>query len=152
MPLLTERGASYRTAAIGLGLIGVGQVAGRLGFVFIPKRWGPTGRLVIIIGAAAAALLALALLPGPLWLLLAFGIVIGMARGCHTLVQATAVADRWGTRRFGTINGVFSAPLLVASALAPTVGTALGGAIGFGATATAMAALVGAAALLGSRT
>lgn len=152
VPLLTERGASYQTAAFGLGLIGVGQVAGRLGFAFIPRRWGPAGRLVIISAAAAVVLLAFALLPGPLWLLLGVGIVAGMARGCQTLIQATAVADRWGTRGFGTINGVFSAPLLAASALAPAVGTGLGDAIGFGATAALMAVLVGAAAIAGSRT
>lgn len=36
-------------------------------------------------------------------------------RSSHTLLQATAVADRWGTENFATINGVFTELLTVAA-------------------------------------
>ena len=42
-----------------------------------------------------------------------------------TLVQATAVSDRWGTLRFGHLNGILSAPIMLATAAAPWLGSAL---------------------------
>ena len=152
VPVLTGHGASYRLAAAGLGLVGVGQVAGRLGYALVPARHGPGIRLAVVGGAAAVVLLVLAMLPGPLWLLLSLGIVAGMARGCHTLVQATAVSDRWGTLNFPTINGIFSVPLLAASALAPVAGSALGGAVGYPAMTAIMGAVVGIASIAALRT
>ncbi|HEY9291912.1 MAG TPA: MFS transporter [Microlunatus sp.] len=152
VPVLTGHGASYQLAAAGLGLVGVGQVAGRLGYALVPARHGPGVRLAAVGGAAAVILLVLAALPGPLWLLLGLGIVAGMARGCHTLVQATAVSDRWGTINFPTINGIFSAPLLAASALAPVAGSAIGGAIGYPAMTAVMGGLVGLASIVAIRT
>lgn len=152
VPLLLDRGASYGLAAVGLGLVGVGQVAGRIGFALVPRRKPPGWRLGFISAGSALSLLLLGVLPGPLGLLLAVGILAGTARGCQTLIQATAVADRWGTKNFATINGVFVAPLTAAGAVAPAFGAWLGGQLGFGMMAGLMAALVGAAAVVGSRT
>lgn len=152
VPLLVDRGASYGLAAVGLGLVGVGQVAGRIGFALIPRRKAPEWRLMVITLGSALSLLLLGVVPGPVGVLLAVAILAGMARGCQTLIQATSVADRWGTRQFATINGVFVAPLTAAGAVAPALGAWLGGQLGFGMMAGVMAALVGAAAIVGSRT
>ncbi len=51
--------------------------------------------------------------------------VLGLARGIYTLIQATAITDRWGPAAYGTLNGILTAPALVASAAAPFVGAAL---------------------------
>jgi MFS family permease len=152
VPLLIEHGASYQVAAVGLGILGVGQVAGRIGFVFIPRRLGPGSQLLIIGSAAALTLVGLGYLPGPVSLLIGVGFVAGMARGCKTLLQATAVADRWGTTSFGTINGVFAAPVTAATAVAPVVGAGLGGVLGYPLMSGLMAALVAVAAVAGWRT
>lgn len=152
VPLLIDRGAGYAVAAVGLGLLGAGQVAGRIGYALIPRRQPPGMRFMIIIGTSAITLLALAVVPGPIWLLIVIGVVAGMARGCQTLVQANAVSDRWGTAGFGTINGIFAAPLTAAGALAPAVGAGLGGVLGFPVMAAVMAGLVAVAAVAGART
>ncbi len=46
-------------------------------------------------------------------------------RGIFTLVQATAITDRWGATHYGRLNGLMSAPIVIVMALAPWAGTAL---------------------------
>jgi MFS family permease len=144
IPLLMEKGADYATAALGLGLVGAGQVAGRLLFAAIPAG----ARLPVITGTAAAVLM-LAALPGPLPVLIAAGILAGAVRGCQTLLQATLVADRWGANSLGTLQGTFAAPLTAVTALAPAAGPAIAAWLGsFTAMAYAMAAVTTIAALI----
>jgi predicted MFS family arabinose efflux permease len=152
VPLLTSRGAGYGLAAFGLGLLGAGQVAGRISYAVVPQRQPPAVRLVIIGLAAAVSLAGLAVIPGPVWLLISVGVLAGALRGCQTLLQATAVSDRWGTRDFGTINGIFGVPLVASTALAPAVGAGLGGLIGFPLMTGLMAVLAAVAALACWRT
>jgi MFS family permease len=57
--------------------------------------------------------------------LVAASILAGMARGIFTLIQATAIADRWGTGAYGRLTELLSAPLTVMSAVAPYTGAAL---------------------------
>ncbi|KRE47594.1 MFS transporter [Arthrobacter sp. Soil736] len=145
IPLLMEKGAGYTTAALGLGLVGAGQVGGRLFFAAIPAR----ARLPIITGTATAAVLLLALLPGPAPMLIATGMFAGAVRGCQTLLQATIVADRWGTNSLGILQGTFAPPLTAVTALAPAAGPAVAAWLGsFTAMAYAMAAATGIAALI----
>jgi MFS family permease len=145
IPLLMEKGASYAVAALGLGLVGAGQVGGRLLFGFIPVRT----RLPAITGTAAGAVLLLAVLPGPLPALIAAGSLAGAVRGCHTLLQATVVADRWGARNLGTLQGTFAAPLTAVTAVAPAAGPAAAVWLGsYTGMTYAMAGVAAAAALM----
>jgi MFS family permease len=130
VPLLVERGTSLSTAALGLGLIGVGQVAGRLVFEPLCRATSPGGRVTVVVVVGGTCVTALGLLPGPVGVLVAVAVAAGAARGLHTLLQASAVSDRWGTGSFGRINGVFSAPTTVAVALAPAGGVVLAGLVG----------------------
>lgn len=130
VPLLTGRGVSLSTAALGLGLTGVGQVTGRVFFGPLARRTSPAGRACGAIVLGSVGVLALAALPGPAGLLLAVAVLAGAGRGMHTLLQASAVSDRWGTRAFGRINGVFSAPMTLAVALAPAGGVLVAGLVG----------------------
>jgi MFS family permease len=125
VPLVMERGLPYATAAIALGLVGAGQVIGRLGYGALSHRTTPRQRTMLIYGAGAVSLAALAVVPEPAWLIITLAVLAGAARGCHTLLQATAVADRWGTENFGQINGMLNAPITALSALAPVAGPAL---------------------------
>lgn len=53
-----------------------------------------------------------------------------MIRGNLTLLQATAVTDRWGTTHYGRLSGLLGAPAHAAAALAPFAGAVLAGPLG----------------------
>jgi MFS family permease len=125
VPMLEEQGMSRNLAAVALGLGGVGQVTGRLGYAWFAARTSVSARTVTVILAVAAATAALALAPAFTLLLIGLGMLVGLARGIYTLIQATAITDRWGPSAYGTLNGLLTAPSLVASASAPFVGAAL---------------------------
>jgi MFS family permease len=130
VPLLTGRGLSPTAAAWALGLGGAGQVAGRLCYRPLLSRAGVRSRTCMIATAGAACILLLAVLPGPAALLFAVAVLTGAVRGMFTLVEATVVADYWGPAGYASLNGVFSAPLTAATAIAPTAGAALASAAG----------------------
>ena len=148
IPLLTARGASSGIAAWALGLGGVGQVAGRLGYRTLVRRSSVRTRTVCILAASAATTTVLAAVPGPLPLLIAIAIVAGTTRGIATLLQATAVSDRWGTAAYGSLSGIMAAPVTIAGAIAPAAGAALATSLGgYPALFAALAATAALAAL-----
>jgi MFS family permease len=130
VPLLLERGASTSLAAWALGLGGLGQVLGRLGYGRLTERLTVRSRGMVVLGLSAAATALLAVLPGPTPLLIAVAMLAGAARGVFTLLQATAISDRWGSVHYGRLNGLLSAPALIATALAPWAGAALAQTLG----------------------
>lgn len=154
VPLLIERGLDVQTAAWALGLGGVGQVLGRALYTRAVGRLGVRARAVAVLGALAVTTGLLAALPGPWWLLVAAATLTGAARGITTLLQATAVSDRWPPRYYGRLSGLLSAPATVAVAVSPWAGAALAGVLGgyplvFG--LLAGAAALGAVLAVGSR-
>lgn len=130
VPLLLERGLSTTTAAWALGLGGVGQVLGRLGYGRLVRRLGVRARSVGVLAAVAALTLLFGLLPGPALLLVAVSVLAGAARGIFTLLQATAVTDRWGAAHYGRLGGLLAAPAMVATAVSPWAGSALAAVVG----------------------
>jgi MFS family permease len=117
-------------AAWALGLGGAGQVAGRLCYRPLAAHAGVRGRILAVMAAGALSTLLLALLPGPAVLLIAASVLAGTVRGLFTLVEATAVSDYWGPAGYASLNGMFSAPLTAATAIAPTIGAALAASVG----------------------
>ncbi|WP_164701107.1 MFS transporter [Modestobacter sp. KNN46-3] len=147
IPLLTGRGMSASLAATTLGLLGAGQLLGRIGYAPLAARTTPATRTVVILAASALAIGLLAAVPGPAPLLIGLAVLVGAARGAATLLQATVVADRWGSARYGALSGWFAAPITAAAALAPWAGTALAESVGsYPATFAGLAALVAVAA------
>lgn len=130
VPLLTEQGITAGTAAWALGVGGIGQVLGRLVYAPLDRRTPPVGRTVVVLAVCAATTGLLAVVARPVALVLVVSLVAGVARGIYTLLQATAVSDRWGTYRFGTLNGILHTPVVLAIALAPWAGAALAGPLG----------------------
>jgi MFS family permease len=124
VPLLVGRGMSLSMAALALGLGGVGQVAGRLGYAWLSARTSLRARTVLVLLVGAVTTVVLGLLPGPAVLLVAASILAGTTRAIFTLLHATAVSDRWGTHHYGRLNGLISAPITFAEALAPAAGAA----------------------------
>ncbi|MGW7457361.1 MFS transporter [Streptomyces sp. NPDC054797] len=148
VPLLIARGATPTEAAWILGLGGVGQTLGRLLYATLARRTGPTARTVALIAAGGVSTAALALIPGPLPLLALVAITAGTVRGNLTLLQATAVTDRWGVAQYGRLSGLLTAPASLAAALAPFAGAALAGVLGHSRLFLVLAALSLAAAAL----
>lgn len=130
IPLLIERGATPTQAAWALGLGGAGQTLGRTLYASLSARTSVTTRTTTLIALGSATTASLALVPGPIPLLAGLAILAGVVRGNLTLLQATAVTDRWGTTHYGRLSALLGAPAHVAAALAPWAGAALAGPLG----------------------
>ncbi|MFJ4649203.1 MFS transporter [Streptomyces bobili] len=130
VPLLLERGFTTTEAAWALGLGGAGQTLGRTLYATLARHTGTTARTVALIALGSLTTAALALVPGPYGLLVALSVAAGMVRGNLTLLQATAITDRWGTTHYGRLSGLLAAPTTAASALAPFAGAALAAPLG----------------------
>lgn len=149
VPLMLERGLSPTEAAWVLGIGGVGQVAGRIVYAGAASRMSLIARTVSVFVLVAAGLAALAFISGPALLLIAFSIVAGVGRGIATLLQATAIPDRWGSRAYGHLSGVLGVSTLLAMAMGPWLGALLAEATGSYASAfIAFAALAGSGTVL----
>ena len=130
VPLLIERGLTTSLAAWALGLGGIGQVLGRLGYRRMTRHVGVRGRAAVIFALLALTSALLAVLPGPPVLLILVAMGAGAARGVFTLLQATALSDRWPPRFYGRLNGLLSAPAMFAVAVSPWAGSALAAVLG----------------------
>ncbi|MDF1478331.1 MFS transporter [Leifsonia sp. H3M29-4] len=149
IPLFTEKGIGFELAALALGLLGAGQVIGRLLFVALPRGTRPWVPIALIAALTGILLAALGIIPGPLWALIAVAVLAGAVRGANTLAQGSAVIDRWGTRNYGAINGVVAAPVTIMVALAPAIGPAVAAGVGgYQTMALVMAGIAAVAALL----
>jgi MFS family permease len=125
VPLLTERGLSTSVAAVALGLGGAGQVLGRLGYARLAAATSVRTRTVIVLMASAVITALLGLVPGPALLLIAGAVLAGVTRGILTLVQATAITDRWGAVHYGRLSGLLLGPVTLTAAIAPWAGSAM---------------------------
>lgn len=124
VPLLIEHGADAALAATALGLGGAGQVLGRIGYLPLQRFAGTRVRTVGIIAATAMTTILLGVATSVVTLI-AVAIGAGLARGLFTLVQATAITDRWGPSEYGHLSGIMSAPIVIAMASAPWAGAVL---------------------------
>jgi MFS family permease len=130
VPLLTERGMTTSAAAVALGLGGVGQVLGRLGYARLSARTSVRTRTLLILLLSALVTTLLGVVPGPALVLIAGSVIAGVTRGIFTLVQATAITDRWGAVHYGRLNGLLTAPVMLTAAVAPWAGSALASVLG----------------------
>jgi len=126
IPLMTERGISTQVAAVALGLGGAGQVLGRLGYRALVRRVGVRARTVLIFAGIAVTTALLGVFTS-MAALITVAILAGFVRGIMTLLQATAVTERWGPTHYGHLSGILSAPTSLTTALGPWIGAALAG-------------------------
>lgn len=149
VPLLTSNGLTTGEAATALGVGGVGQVVGRLFYGPVLSRMGPTARAQVTVGGVVATTGALAVWQSPLVLVCVLTFASGTVRGIFTLIQATAVVDRWGVGDIGHRNGILAGAITVVSAFAPWVGALLAAVLGsYDATFAVLAGLAAASMLL----
>lgn len=123
--LLLDEGFSVQLAAWVLGLSGAGQVAGRLLYPWLDRRFAAHVRAALVISLLAVTLMALSLVPGPTTVVITIAVLSGAARGLFTLITATVMGDYWGTERYAALNGIYNAPIGIATALAPAFGAAV---------------------------
>ncbi|CAN3129054.1 MFS transporter [Mycobacterium sp. smrl_JER01] len=148
VPLMDQRGISTGAAAVALGLGGAGQVLGRLGYAALVRRVGVVPRTVLIITGVAATTAMLGMFTA-YGALLAVAIGAGIMRGIMTLLQATAVTERWGASHYGHLSGILNAPVMIATAVGPFVGAGLASLLGgYDAMFVALGAIAAAGALL----
>ena len=124
VPLLIERGFSPSLAALTLGLGGAGQVIGRIFYLPLAAKTSVRVRTVSVIAVAGLSTAWLGLASSTA-ALIGIAIGAGLVRGIFTLIQATAITDRWGGEHYGRLNGLMSAPIVIVMALAPWAGTVL---------------------------
>lgn len=152
VPLMNQRGISTAAAAIALGLGGAGQVLGRLGYRALARQIAVVPRTVVVMAAVAVTTVLIGVFTSPLVLVIVT-VAAGMARGVMTLLQATAVTERWGTTHYGHLSGILSAPVMLATALGPFVGAALAGLLGgYAAMFVLLGGIAAVAALLAAAT
>jgi hypothetical protein len=81
--------------------------------------------VVLEIAPAAVGLLGAIVLAGyaavvdPVWIF-ATAIIAGAIRGSLTLVQASAIADGWGSQSYGQLNGILAGPVSALTVLTPS--------------------------------
>lgn len=144
VPLLTGNGLTTTQAATALGVGGVGQVVGRVFYGPMFSPMAPTARAVTTVGGVVVTTGALAAWQSPLALVCVLAFFSGTMRGIFTLIQATAVVDRWGVGDIGHRNGILTGAITVVSAFAPWVGALLAALLGsYDATFAVLAALAG---------
>jgi MFS family permease len=122
VPLQLEHGISTTAAAAALGVGGAGQVAGRLLYGPMLVKLDVRVRTVVTLAAASVTILLLALIHEPLAVIVAVSFAAGTARGVFTLLQATAVSERWGTAGYGWRTAVITGCTATAAALSPWIG------------------------------
>ena len=152
VPLMAQRGISTGAAAVALGLGGAGQVLGRLGYQALVRRISVVPRTVIIMAGIAVTTALLGLFTS-LAALIAVAIAAGLVRGIMTLLQATAVTERWGATHYGHLSGILSAPVMLATAVGPFIGAALASVLdGYGAMFLVLGGIAVAATVLAAAT
>ena len=144
---LLGQGESPGFAAFAVGLVGISQIPGRLLFAPLGKRLPrpvATGSVfalmslgvAVVVSAHSTAAIVVGL------------VLLGMGNGMSTLARATAIADLFGARAYGTIAAVAGSLTTGARALAPVVGALYAAAFGYVALLWTLAVLALAAAVL----
>ena len=150
IPFLLERGHSPAFAAFAVGLIGVSQIPGRLLFAPIAARLPrplATARVFVLIAAGIAVIVSVARDRA----VVAGLVLLGMGNGMATLARATAIADLYGARAYGTIASVAAAMTTTARAAGPVAAALYAALVGYGALLWTLAALAALAAALAFR-
>ena len=150
IPFLLEQGYTTRFAAFAVGLIGISQIPGRLLFAPLATRL-PRAYATASVFALVACGIALIVGVHSTSAVLAGFVVLGMGNGMTTLARATAMADLYGQRDYGTI-GSFAALLTTSARAAGPVAAALWAeTVGYGALLWTLVVLAAAAVPLAYR-
>lgn len=146
IPYLTSLGYSATSAAAAIGWMGAMQLPGRLLFVPIASWLGAnaaTASIFLAQGVGTALLATVTRLP----ILIPAIVLLGAANGMATLARAVAVAEVFGPRYYGSINGALGMWANGARAAGPVGASLLG--VWLGGYEPVLWALAGTVALAG---
>lgn len=124
IPLLVERGESTGFAAFALALLGGSQLPGRVLFAPLGERLARRHATAALFGLQLIGLLVLLGWPSH-GSILVFAALFGAGAGASSPARAALVADLYGARHYGRINGVLALLLTLARAAAPLGASAL---------------------------
>ena len=120
IPFLQSIGIPGPAAASSVAFYALSSVLGRLGFGFLADRYSK--RLMMATCTAMIAV-GLALLPfvHTIWEAFAVLLLLGPGFGGTVPVRAAMIADTYGTKYFGTLNGLVTFIRTIGSGLGPLV-------------------------------
>lgn len=118
VPILQEQGRSGAFAAFAAGLIGVGQVVGRVGFTWLRPRYPLASWSLVLFVPPALGLLVLAAEPNAALVSVAV-FAFSMAAGGQTLARAAWTLELFPLADFARANGVIGRWSLFGRAGAP---------------------------------
>ncbi len=118
VPMLLEKGYSPAIVAAATGSIGIMQVFGRLLFTPNSQRFSLTKLSAITFLFHTLGLLSLVFISGiaSIWIFAAFH---GMSNGAGTLARAALVAETYGSKHYGSINGSMVTIIAITQTIAP---------------------------------
>lgn len=125
VPYLVDAGYGIRFGALAAGLVGLGQLPGRLVFVFLGPALHGVRLPVTTFGLAVLALGVLTLIRSEAGVI-GFAVAFGMSSGMLTLMSASLPADLFGRRLYGTVSGVIYGCSNGARAVGPFASAAIG--------------------------
>jgi predicted MFS family arabinose efflux permease len=121
VPLFETAGMATATAVWIASLKGVAQFCGRVIEIVFGRNLHAFTVARFAIGALPFSLLLLLFSNGAFAPILAFTLLMGASQGVITIVRGAVPLALFGTEGYGRILGLIATPILVVSALAPTV-------------------------------
>ncbi len=118
VPYATDHGIRPFSAALLLGMIGVGSTAGRFFLGGVADRLGRRQAVLIMFAGMTAALAAWAALTG-FWGLMGFSFVFGVFYGGYVAVLPALVMDYFGGRNVSGIIGVLYTSVAFGTLIGP---------------------------------
>jgi predicted MFS family arabinose efflux permease len=150
IPFLLERGYSTGFAAFAVGLIGISQIPGRLLFAPLAARLPRAYATASVFALVACGIALIVGIDATLAVVIGF-VVLGMGNGMTTLARATAMADLYGQRAYGTIGSVAASLTTSARAAGPVAAALWAAAVGYEALLWTLVALAAVAVPLAYR-
>ena len=121
VPYSTDMGMSVTKASLGLSLLGIGTIIGRVISGAISDRIGRILTLVLCCGIEAVAILYLLAVKGPASLYLAM-FVLGIGYGGWVVLISVLLGEFYGLKNLGTILGLNFTAAAPAGILGPLMG------------------------------
>lgn len=118
VPLLLEKGYNPALAATAAGMVGVMQLAGRIVYTPFSQRGSLFYLSAAFMGCYTLGLLGLLWVPGGLGLWV-FVLFFGLANGSISLAKPALIAETYGAKHYGSINGSMTSIIAIAQTIAP---------------------------------
>jgi len=124
VPFLSESGHSLRFSALAAGVVGLGQLPGRLVFIFFGHALRGRRLPAATFALAAIALTILGLNRSEASVFV-FAVIFGTSAGMMTLMSASVPAELFGRQGYGAVSGVIYGFSNGARAVAPFASAAI---------------------------